>query len=73
MTTADDVEPMLAAESDSATRTLYLSAMLAVASGNLDIIVVGGSAIEVYGGGAYVSGDIDLVGPRAALARTLAA
>jgi hypothetical protein len=71
VTSSGDVEAMLAAQPDSATRTLYFTAMLAAEAGDLDVVVVGGSAIEVYTKGAYVSADIDLVGPREALARTL--
>jgi hypothetical protein len=73
VTSAGDVEAMLKAQSESATRALYFSAMLAAESGNLDVVVVGGSAIEIYTEGAYVSGDIDLVGPREALGKTLRA
>jgi hypothetical protein len=53
------------ADTDS-DKILYLGALLASAlgPGAGPVIVVGGSAIEVYTSGGYVSGDIDVVAER---------
>lgn len=51
-------------------RNLWLGAMLAT-DAKTRVVIVGGSAIEVYTSGQYVSGDIDLVGEREALIATL--
>lgn len=37
----------------------------------MEVILVGGSAIEIYTDGEYVSEDVDMVGERASLARSL--
>lgn len=63
---------ILAGTSDPSQRTLYFSALLAQEAGLREgLIVVGGSAIEIYTHGAYVSGDIDVIGPRARIERVL--
>jgi hypothetical protein len=61
-----DVERALKAAASSTDRILYLAAMLSTELTRPEgsVIVVGGSAIEVYTLGAYTSGDIDLVVPR---------
>jgi hypothetical protein len=54
-------------------RTSILGALLQRAVGpSTEIVIVGGSAIAIWTSGAYVSGDIDLVGPRSKLAPILA-
>ena len=73
MTTAADVEAVLASTEDPALRILYFAALLrAEASlGPDDVVIVGGSAIEVYAQGAYVSGGIDVCAPRDPVVATL--
>lgn len=39
--------------------------------GNAPCVLVGGSLVEFYTGGQYVSGDIDLIGDRAAIGKAL--
>lgn len=70
MTSAQDVAEALAAESATDQRILKFAALLG-AEAQTDVIVVGGSAIEIYTRGGYVSGDIDLVGSRSAIRRVL--
>jgi hypothetical protein len=68
-----EVARILKSQRDTTTRDLYFCALLSREVGEQDAptIVVGGSAIEIYTEGAYVSGDIDLVGNRTALAKIL--
>ncbi|MCI4361408.1 MAG: hypothetical protein L3J91_06850, partial [Thermoplasmata archaeon] len=67
------VEQALASAETHADRILYLSALLAAAidQGVGSVIVVGGSAIEIYVSGRYVSDDIDLVAARPPAIRVL--
>ena len=69
----EEVARILRSEKDATTRDLYFCAILSREAGESEaqLVVVGGSAIEIYTQGMYVSGDIDLVGNRAALARIL--
>ncbi len=71
MTTASDVGRVLANTEEKFNRTLYFAALLQAESGS-DIIIVGGSAIEIYTRGGYVSGDIDIRAERAKVQRVLA-
>jgi hypothetical protein len=49
-------------------RTIILGALLQKAIGpSPELVIAGGSAIAIWTSGDYVSGDIDLVGPRAKL------
>jgi hypothetical protein len=66
MTDANEVGRILTSTSKKYERILYFSALLARESGS-PLIVVGGSAIEVYTRGEYVSGDLDLRADRAAV------
>lgn len=59
----DDVQKALAKARSKAERSLWFGALLARELGT-EIVIVGGSAIEVYTSGKYVSGDLDLVGER---------
>jgi hypothetical protein len=65
MTTAKEVSALLS-EAAPGMRTLYFGAVLArearIVRGRL--VIVGGSAIEIYTRGGYVSGDIDIVADR---------
>ncbi len=65
MTTAKEVSTILS-EVDRGIRTLYFGAILARAAGieRGRLVIVGGSAIEIYTRGGYVSGDIDIVADR---------
>ncbi len=51
-------------------RVAWFGALLTQASG-VQIVIVGGSAIEVYTDGRYVSRDIDIVGPKRRLVPVL--
>jgi hypothetical protein len=68
VTTAKELSEILS-KADAGVRTLYFGAMLAREAGIEDgrLIVVGGSAIEAYTRGGYVSADIDIVADRARL------
>lgn len=70
MTTVADVARVLESTPEKYNRTLYFAALLARASGS-EVVVVGGSAIEIYTRGGYVSGDIDIRADRGAIHRTL--
>jgi hypothetical protein len=67
---AEEVGRILARARSAGERNLWLGALLAKAAAT-DIVIVGGSAIEVYTGGMYVSGDTDLVGERKAIITAL--
>lgn len=56
----EDFEKAIRAEGSASERTRTFASILANVSG-VEMIIVGGSAIELYTGGDYVSGDIDLV------------
>ncbi|MGI0128864.1 MAG: hypothetical protein ACREDE_11205 [Thermoplasmata archaeon] len=59
----DELVRTLAKARSRGERNLWLGAVLSkeIAA---DVVIVGGSAIEVYTSGKYVSGDIDVVGER---------
>lgn len=67
---AEELGRILGKASGRAERNLWLGALLA-REARTDIVIVGGSAIEVYTSGKYVSGDIDLVGERPSIIRKL--
>jgi hypothetical protein len=73
MTPRAKVGEILASAEDTATRHLYFCALLSNERGGQQrpLIVVGGSAIELYTAGEYVSGDIDIVGDRNSIESTL--
>jgi hypothetical protein len=71
MTAASKVAEILASTAMSYDRILAFGALLARESGS-DVVIVGGSAIEVYTRGGYVSGDIDIRADRSRVERTLA-
>jgi hypothetical protein len=66
----EEVDFALARASSRAERLLWLAAMLRTETGG-PVVIVGGSAIEVYTSDAYVSGDLDLVGDRPRLIEAL--
>jgi len=66
----EEVRSALARATSRAERLLWLAAMLRTETGGR-VVVVGGSAIEVYTSDAYVSADLDLVGDRDRLIDTL--
>ncbi|MCI4325871.1 MAG: hypothetical protein L3K00_08365 [Thermoplasmata archaeon] len=72
MTATDEVGRILRATPKSYERILTFAALLAAESGS-DVVVVGGSAIEVYTKGGYVSGDIDNRADRELVRRALTA
>jgi hypothetical protein len=74
MTSQEEVGHILS-QADSSVRVLYFAALLARESGlgSAGLIVVGGSAIEIYTRGGYASGDIDIVADRAKVLRVLKA
>lgn len=67
---ADELGRVLAKARSGGERNLWLGALLTKEAAT-DIVIVGGSAIEVYTGGMYVSGDTDLVGERQAIITAL--
>lgn len=63
--TADDIQRALAditTETDPTLKHLKLASLVSAIfrQGGVELVVVGGSAIEFYTDGAYVSGDLDL-------------
>jgi hypothetical protein len=70
VTTEEEVGRILGKTPASYDRILYFSALLASESKS-DVVIVGGSAIEIYTRGGYVSGDIDIRADRASVHRTL--
>ncbi len=70
MTSTEEVERILAADPSPDQRILNFAALLERDCGT-EIIVVGGSAIEVHRRGKYHSDDLDLRGDRAAIRRVL--
>lgn len=73
MIEAKVVERALESAENSAARILYFAALLSAALRATEgpVVIVGGSAIEVYTTGVYTSGDIDLVTSRSSAARVL--
>ncbi len=73
MTSADEVQSILAKVDSDDRRILYFVALLRreAGLGPDDMVVVGGSAVEIYTEGAYVSGDIDVCAPRKTVAAVL--
>ena len=71
MTTEQEVGRVLAKTRASHDRILYFCALLASESQS-DVVIVGGSAIEIYTRGGYVSGDIDIRADKASVHRVLA-
>ena len=67
---ADELGRVLAKARSGGERNLWLGALLTKEAAT-DVVIVGGSAIEVYTGGMYVSGDTDLVGERQAIITAL--
>jgi hypothetical protein len=71
VTSEEEVGRILAKTQASHDRILYFGALLASESES-DVVIVGGSAIEVYTRGGYVSGDIDIRADKASIHRVLA-
>ncbi|MGB6500316.1 MAG: hypothetical protein WBG19_02790 [Thermoplasmata archaeon] len=73
MTTSDEIQAILEKIEEDDRRILYFAALLRKEAGlgPDDLVVVGGSAMEIYTEGAYVSGDIDVCGPRDTIAAVL--
>ncbi len=67
---ADELGRILTKARDGGERNLWLGALLARETA-VDVVIVGGSAIEVYTSGMYVSGDIDIVGDRGSIISAL--
>jgi hypothetical protein len=68
------VEEAMASTNELHERTAILGALLTRAVGSRsDVIVVGGSAIAIWTHGAYVSGDVDIVGQKRRIAPALEA
>jgi hypothetical protein len=66
----DQLEETLGRAKNRPERNLWFGALLADVSGER-IVIVGGSAIEVYTSGLYVSADIDVVGDRSGIIEAL--
>lgn len=71
MTSAEEVDRILRETAARHDRIVYFGALLAHESRS-DVVIVGGSAIEVYTRGGYVSGDIDVRADKKAVQRVLA-
>lgn len=67
---AEDLSRILAKARGRGERNLWLGALLRKETA-VDVVIVGGSAIEVYTNGMYVSGDIDVVGERRSIISAL--
>jgi len=75
MTAPDEIGAILTRIREDDRRILYFAALLRreAGLGTDDLVVVGGSAIEIYTQGAYVSGDLDICAPRESVATVLSA
>ncbi|MFZ1022526.1 MAG: hypothetical protein WAN87_00115 [Thermoplasmata archaeon] len=71
MTSAEEVERVLTSDPSPDQRILNFAGLLQRDSGS-EVIIVGGSAIEVHSRGKYHSDDLDLRGDREAIRRVLA-
>lgn len=72
MTSEAELKTILARLRERDRQVLTFAAILAAESGlGESVVVVGGSALEIYTKGGYASGDIDLVGDSKQLQRTL--
>jgi hypothetical protein len=73
MTAPDEVKSILRKIEAVDRRVLCFAALLRKEAGlgTDDLVIVGGSALEIYTEGAYVSGDIDICAPREAIAAAL--
>lgn len=60
---AAELEALLRQAASASERILWLGALLQRES-KQDVVIVGGSAIQVYSNDTYVSGDVDIVGDR---------
>lgn len=69
---AAQIEAILSKARTRSEKILWLGALLQRESG-LEVVIVGGSAIEVYTSGKYVSEDVDIVGDRDAISSLLRA
>lgn len=67
---ADELARILRRATSGGERNLWMGALLAKEAAT-DIVIVGGSAIEIYSSGIYVSTDIDLVGERPSIIKAL--
>lgn len=70
MTSGEEVGRILQGTREKYNRVLFFAALLAQESGS-DVVIVGGSAIEIYTRGDYVSGDIDIRADRGTVHRVL--
>jgi hypothetical protein len=67
-----ELETALRSERRIERRIALFGALLAQAAGpDGDLVIVGGSALCIYTKGEYVSGDVDVVGPRRQIATVL--
>lgn len=73
MSSGEDAVRIIGSQPDHYRRVLALAALLTKELGPSldDLVVVGGSAIEVLTQGGYVSGDVDLVGDSQRIIRTI--
>ncbi len=70
MLNPEELARILAKATRSGERNLWLGALLAKEAAT-EIVIVGGSAIEIYSSAMYVSEDLDLVGERPSIIRVL--